>query len=71
MSVVEKVIDECMADDDELMATKVYAMLKEEYLSLEGSVNTVKRVHMKLGWTAKKISYRRNCLLSAYFLLSA
>ena len=50
-------IDECMADDDELTATKVHAMLKEKYPALIVSVSTVKRAHMELGWTAKKTRY--------------
>ena len=50
-------IDECMADDDELTATQVHAMLKEKYLALIVSVSTVKRACMELGWMAKKTRY--------------
>ena len=50
-------IDECMADDDKLTATKVHAMLKEKYPALIVNVNTVKRARMELGWTAKKTRY--------------
>ena len=47
-------IDECMANDDELTATKVHAMLKEKYPLLNVSESTVKRARMELGWAAKK-----------------
>ena len=50
-------IDDCMADDDELTATKLQAMLKERYPSLEVSVSTIKRARMELGWTVKKTRY--------------
>ena len=46
-----------MADDDELTATKLQAILKEKYPSLNVSVSAVKRARVELGWTAKKTRY--------------
>jgi transposase len=50
-------IDECMATDDELTATKLLAMLKEKYSSLNISISTVQRARVELGWAAKKTRY--------------
>jgi len=50
-------LDECMADNDELTATKLLAILKEKYPSLNVSVSAVKRARVELGWTAKKTRY--------------
>ena len=50
-------LDECMANDDELTATKLQAILKEKYPSLNVSVSAVKRARVELGWTAKKMRY--------------
>ena len=50
-------IDDCMAEDDELTATKLHAMLKEKFPTLNVSVSTVKRSRMELGWAAKKTRY--------------
>jgi len=46
-----------MADNDELTATKLLAILKEKYPSLNVSVSAVKRARVELGWTAKKTRY--------------
>ena len=50
-------IDDCMADDDELTVTKLQAMLKERYPSLDVNVSMIKRACMELGWTEKKMRY--------------
>jgi len=47
--VDRRFLDECMADDDELTATKLQAILKETYPSLSVSVSTVKRARVELG----------------------
>ena len=39
-------LNECMADDDELTATKLQTILKEKYPSLNVSVSAVKRARM-------------------------
>ena len=50
-------IDDCMADDDELTATKLQTILKERYPSLEVSVSMIKRALTELRWTTKKKRY--------------
>ena len=47
-------IDDCMADDDELTATKLHGELLEKFPTFNVSV---KRAWMELGWTAKNMRY--------------
>ena len=53
-----------MATNDELIATKFHAMLKEKYSSLNVSVSTVKRARMELGWAVKKTRARYGAMIS-------
>ena len=50
-------INDCMANDDDLTATKLHAKLLETFPTLNVSTSTVKRACMELGWTAKKTRY--------------
>ena len=46
-----------MANDDELTATKLHAVLKEKYPPLNVSVSTVKRARREFGLAVKKTRY--------------
>ena len=50
-------IDDRMAENDELTAANLYALLIERYPELSVSVSTVKAARMHLGWSAKKTRY--------------
>ena len=58
-----------MATDDELIATKLLAMLNEKYPLLNVSESTVKRVRVELGWAAKKTRYRQRKLATILVML--
>ena len=47
-------IDDCMAEDDELIVTKLRDKLRERFPTLNVSMSTVKRASREMGWTAKK-----------------